>query len=1487
MRKRTRYKQTTSETQLDFDELDVSHTQGWWECKGIFAPNYLRQHLLKSGHVSRIDECREPYETIQSRWVENFPGLRKQNEAYTCSRFLEPTLKNLGWHYLPQQKLPEGRTKKKPDYCLFLDESTEQRAAGLGVLDILRCSATVLEAKKVKHPLDAISEKETPGLFPSQQIQDYLYHAQDNTGRFFNWAILTNGNCWRLYCEQAARDGYFEFTLADDERFCPIEEFALFLALFRPEAFAKDSDGRCLLDSVREESLSQQAELETNLRRRVFNVLEELAEGFFNNPDNNLAEEDLPRVYETSLVFLYRLLFILYAESRGLLPVKTSGFGANQRYRNEYSLSRLVERLRDASNYTDDAFYDLYEQLLRLFNLINGTHKAQNDALNVTRYNGGLFDPPNHPEIEQWRVGEKTLANVLRQLVFVQPPPRGRDRQQVLQTNETVDYGTLEVRQLGDIYEGLLGGRLALREGKRLELVDEQGRNHQEGIFYTPDWVVRYLVKEALQPLIEEIDQRPDVQAAKGAKSTERKQNDSFALSLLNLKLVDPAMGSAHFLVRATEWLAEQIVYHPTTRTKTERVTTGDNRRTREEILAAGLVPVSPGVSQEQAEIAYWRRRVVECCIYGVDTNLLAVELAKLSLWLTCIAVDEPLSFLDHHLREGNSLIGVTPEEAHRPPVMTSQEDMQVTVNVSDALPETLRQVIATHVNIQEEASTELEIVKSKEDHWRSVRAQLSPFFQTLDLWLASLGGSRFGGLSVNALDYRDMALSAIAPQQLTPAERKRAEKLWSDLQPIIQQRKVDLQPFHWYLEFPAVFYREDGTLKPEDERGFDAVLGNPPYISTHTSSEEKWRSVLQQRAGYLEDLYVHFTDLGFQLLRSGGTFGFIVSDTFFTLASKRRMREQLQSHRLTHLGQCDPFVATVDAAIFVARKESPAEDDHLLFIQARYGNKDSKPEKELPALPAVQEVTFTNATEELGARHGSQGCLRLHDAPAQLYRDALKQAFFEPRPAVLELYRRFNEPIKELVEEWWEQIETSQKFTDNLDEIRRYHATLKPGDVTLVGLIAEGGQGMRTGNNARFIGYLDGTRKAEAISAKREKWTEGWLSDSRIAPKFRQVLRENGGNPDRPLANPAAWEASIEPLKQNFDARSLGFGRTDLYRIVPPELVATSDDFEFTWQRRKPELLSRWREEPLFHPFWGQRDTAGAHERRQKWLKAENLSDKDFCSLCQELQDWVENRPKKKGEHRKALGLHSSETYTDPADAPRIATIYNGLMGRGQWVPFRKGDPEGNRWTDDEQLFINWSANSVAWLSTASEARWQGHAFFFTSGVTYTFLGNHVALKSKLQEPSIFDASASRLTSVVASMPPMCLLAVFNSNVFSFTLKKFIKNTPAFEINDLRMAPVAIPTRAQSKRLGELAERAIQAKQLTFTTDSPPNDLVAFARSVGDELTEKAPAYLRPPAQQLLLSTAAACLSLIELAVNWEAEKLYGVEGLGPFDEF
>lgn len=1468
------------------------------ETNGIFSTSYLSRHLPETGDFASVGDVEATYSLVRSLIADSLTALGRRGEAFTCSRFLEPILDALGWRRLPQEAMPTGGfgTRKTPDYCLFASDADYSLAAQADATALFSMSATVLEAKKWNHPLDRLSETDTPGWFPSEQIQDYLNHAKDSTGRrFFNWAILTNGCEWRLYTDNSAAGAYYAFHLARLGQICDFESFRLFFTLFRAAAFERDGEGLCFLDSAREQSLRVQTELETNLRKRVFGILEDLGTAFVDWEPNGIAEGEYPAVYQSSLIFLYRLLFILYAESRDLLPVRLSGAGASRRYRLDFSLARLTDRLRSRSHYTDNAFYTLYEDLLKLFNLINGTHPRQNRALGVTRYNGGLFNPALHPRLATWRIGDIDLANILRQLVFAQPPARAGDRQGVFSTNETIDYSTLEVRQLGDIYEGLLGAHFE-RVGNRLELRNENDENHRHGIFYTPDWIVRFLVRETLNPLLDRIEASADVRRAMEASSEERRRDNSFALAVLNLNLVDPAMGSGHFLVRATEWLADKIMAHPTTRRMTRQVVgSGDRPVTREDILGEGRVPVSPGVPQERAEKAYWRRRVVEACIHGVDINPMAVELAKLSLWLTCIAVDEPLNFLDHHLRYGNALLFADPEELKRSP--SAEENDPGAFDLGESLESVLADTIRENVRIEGEPSFEMEVVKAKEDGWKRARERLRPFLDLADLWIATLDG-----ISLDSFGYLSVAKLLVKPGALSRKDTREVQRLHRSLKAEVEGRVRALHPFHWQIEFPDLFFDEDGRALPADDRGFDAILGNPPYVSVHTAREEgnrSMRNALERRAGYVEDLYVHFTDLGFRLLKRTGRFGFIVSDTFFTLASKLRMRDLLQRHALDWLGQCDPFDATVDAAVFVAEKSPPAAGHRFRFVQARplrrCDGDRTRPEVALDRVPEASRISWNEPpSSSLNGivRHAIDNEIRVHDLPLAIPLEAHKCAFFEPRPGTLRLFDRFNGPVKRLVEQWWEKIADSRAFAENIAEIRDYHRSLRAGDITLVGLIAEGGQGMRTANNARFLAYLEGASQAGEIERRSAGWTAQWRSDVRISGVFDDLIRRHGGDPDHPLANRAAWEAAVLDLRGQFPPGRLGFGRTALYRIAPRGLIAGPEDFAFSLRQRKAELLAHWRDRPELRGFWyASLDLGEAPSRRAEWRSAETLDDAGFCALCQSLKAWVarENtdRPPGRTISREALGLRSSEEYADPADAPRIAVVYNGLYGRARFVPFRKGDPTGNRWIDNEPLFCDWTHDSVVWLSSSPEARWQGHKFFLRAGVTWSLHANHVPAKCRYQEPCVFDASSSRLTPVIETLSAPAFLAIANSAVFSFVLKKFLKHNQDIEINDMRMMPIPIPDVIGRASLSDLAELAMAAKRHEFARTPPPDTLVARVREIGDALRVGAPEYLRPGAQGLLLARPDDCLEIVEKAVNWEAEKLYGVEGEGPFDEF
>jgi hypothetical protein len=135
--------------------------------------------------------------------------------------------------------------------------------------------------------------------------------------------------------------------------------------------------------------------------------------------------------------------------------------------------------------------------------------------------------------------------------------------------------------------------------------------------------------------------------------------------------------------------------------------------------------------------------------------------------------------------------------------------------------------------------------------------------------------------------------------------------------------------------------------------------------------------------------------------------------------------------------------------------------------------------------------------------------------------------------------------------------------------------------------------------------------------------------------------------------------------------------------------------------------------------------------------------------------------------------------------------------------------------------------------------------------------------------------------------MPPEVFLAILNSDVFSFLLKKFVKHNQDVEINDIRQMPLVMPSKTQAKRFASLAELAIETKRCEFSCQQPPHTLASKVRALAQEAITGAPIYLKPSAQQQLLATPESCLAILELAVNWEAEKLYGVEGGGPFDEF
>jgi len=799
-----------------------------WRTAGLFSDHYLTSRLPTAGADLWPPErdARTAFAAMVELWRKWSGPLAGASEEECEKRFIGPVLNLLGYGYLNRQRIPAAAQRQYPDF-LLLDSETRADDVFKSGDDVYEASLALLEAKRWGTDLDVAKSKERS---PHQQTRDYLTAAPLG----LKWALLSDGRNWRLYHRDDRSSHYFDFNLAAVLGFAlgdamaeaaAFKQFQVFYALFRRAALVPGPGGRPI-DLVRAGSLTYKAEVERDLREQVFACVELLGHGLLTRAQNGLAEADLPAIYENSLVLLYRLLFVLNAEARDLLPTKPQDAASDEFY-HSFGLASVRQELAGAGGdrrYGSDYTIALMERMQSLFDLINGVQANtvgpdKNDELGIPRYNGGLFDPARYPLLNRCKVGDKTLAEVIRRLAFRQD----KDGQQI-----AIDYLNLGERHLGSIYEGLLEHRLVLADGQAgvggittglaVRLANDKGERKTSGAYYTPEKWVAYIVEHTLRPLLDR------AAAALGPRAEDAEPDDSFAEAVLRLNVCDPAMGSGHFLVEALGVLAETIAMHPTTKPR----------------LAYDRHGHPAGEATDASTLAYWKRRVAEACIYGVDLNPLAVELAKLSLWLQ--TVDRvPLSFLDHHLRVGNSLVGARLEDLPTLPRVgkgkvkspegpaiaggkqakqrrqTYPQALQLPLAFTANLARAVENAIASILRIEGLATETLSGIKEKERLWKQIAEEtLAPFRAVADLWLAPW----FGGDVTNA-EYQAALDGVIQAGERTMPGIDRADRHY----------------FHWELEFPDIFFNEHGQRS--DTGGFDAVVGNPPWERVNLEENE------------------------------------------------------------------------------------------------------------------------------------------------------------------------------------------------------------------------------------------------------------------------------------------------------------------------------------------------------------------------------------------------------------------------------------------------------------------------------------------------------------------------------------------------------------------------------------------------------------------------------------------------------------------------
>jgi hypothetical protein len=733
--------------------------------------------------------------------------------------------------------------------------------------------------------------------------------------------LLTNSTHIQLiYAPRGENSGTMTFPVAAMTEISGRPILAAFhMLLSRYRLLAAPTKDR--FPGLLQRSRDYQVRVSNALAKQVLEALYELLRGFQSADDmaaKKLLEEVLnenpDEIYNGLLSVLMRLVFLLYSEDQGLMP-------DSDVYTGHYSVHGLFQRLRsDAEQFPDtmEHRYGAWAQLLALFRLVY--QGSRHRLLQMPAREGHLFDPERYPFLEGRSKDAQYDSSKPLRLPLVPDGTIYRVLEKLLVLEgERLSYRTLDVEQIGSVYETMIGFQLqraigvsiALKPGKShgapvpvnleellqitgdkrktsikewtdyeltakmatavkgAKSVDEllvalesrvaryatpqpvaagtmllvpSDERRRSGSHYTPRSLTEPIVRTTLEPILKQLTGES---SQSGDASSPNSQLPT-PNSILDLKICDPAMGTGAFLVEACRQLAEALV---------------------DSWAAHGYKPYIP---PDEDELLHARRLVAQRCLYGVDKNPMAVDLAKLSLWLATLAKDHPFTFVDHTLRCGDSLVGLT-----------------------------RKQIVGFNLN----PSAQLGFVeKEVRDRMNNVANQRK--------MILDAGDNMLPGMKLAKLKLADEALSLIrlAGDAVVaaffaadkPKSRKEVQtKYFESLEQWIQRSdfkardelrhatlaltntkscRSALLPFHWEIEFPEVFARENG--------GFDAFLGNPPFIGGKRISGslgtgyKSWLAQLNDESSGNADIVSHFFRRCFDLLRIGAAFGLIATNT-------------------------------------------------------------------------------------------------------------------------------------------------------------------------------------------------------------------------------------------------------------------------------------------------------------------------------------------------------------------------------------------------------------------------------------------------------------------------------------------------------------------------------------------------------------------------------------------------------------------------------
>ena len=841
----------------------------------LFTRDFLEEGITEARQWREFDDAElEKFGRAVRNIYANFPVEGTANEAQTEDDIILKVLGALGWdQYLRQQTAARKRRTDVPDILLFADAGAKAKAnAEQQEADRYKHGLSFVESKAWQLRLDRASE-ESDGLkeVPSTQMLRYLSLVEVQSNRRIQWGTLANGRHWRLYF-QGARSRSEDFLELDLPIIAGIEGIPaglftpkpeeqhhwlkIFYLMFRQSAFLPETiDGRTFHGICLDEGKLWEEQVAQDLSEVVFEtVFPDLVRGLAAGDPNRPAELDsayLGELRDAVMTLLYRLLFVLYAEDRNLLPPGDTKY-------DDYSLRKIRIEIGERCDTDDVLSKDLdnyYQHARNLFRAINNGEPS----LGLPPYNGGLFDPVRTPLLERARLPDAVFARAIDSLSRRASKDRPR----------WINYRDLSVQHLGSIYERLLQYEVVQDDTGGIGIRPNIFARKVTGSFYTHDDLVGLILERAVGPLLDKrlTDFRDKIRelgklTRPKAERLSQLSDDDPATRMLDIKVCDPAMGSSHFLVSLVDYLADRVL---------EAVAEAEQSVPWADEDAPYVSPLTDRIGAirarilDQAKKQSWvidesqlddrhivRRMILKRVIYGVDKNPMAVELAKVSLWLHTFTVGAPLSFLDHHLRTGNSLFGewIRPveDELHK------RYSLLIRRNVAQA-----KNAAKGMGIIEEKTDADIAEVRASSETFAGVTRDTEPLSKFFDFYhalrwseprssddkaehaLDALFDGSFGDpfqvisgrvkLAADEVEESRRELFQLEPEQFKLLAKRRgeteslpeAQRLLSDARALAEEEEF----FHWEVAFPGVW----GDWKSKTPRGgFDAVIGNPPW---------------------------------------------------------------------------------------------------------------------------------------------------------------------------------------------------------------------------------------------------------------------------------------------------------------------------------------------------------------------------------------------------------------------------------------------------------------------------------------------------------------------------------------------------------------------------------------------------------------------------------------------------------------------------------